>query len=43
MMPTPIPMRGPGGAGPRSGAAMRGPMGRGDYGKCSCLQSHTLY
>ncbi|XP_034243862.1 heterogeneous nuclear ribonucleoprotein R isoform X3 [Thrips palmi] len=32
MMPTPIPMRGPGGSGPRnSGAGMRGPMGRGDY------------
>jgi hypothetical protein len=34
MIPTPIPMRGPGGSGPRnSNAAMRGPMGRGDYGK----------
>ncbi|XP_026272651.1 heterogeneous nuclear ribonucleoprotein Q isoform X1 [Frankliniella occidentalis] len=31
MMPTPIPMRGPGGSGPRNSAAMRGPMGRGDY------------
>lgn len=26
-------MRGPPGQGPRGGAAMRGPMGRGDYGK----------
>lgn len=35
-MPTPIPMRGPGGSGPRnSGAGMRGPMGRGDYGEFS--------
>ena len=37
-----MPMRGPGGPGPRgaSGAAsMRGPMGRGDYGKFSSIVS----
>lgn len=34
MMPGAVPLRGPPGQGPRAGAAMRGPMGRGDYGKC---------
>jgi hypothetical protein len=29
-----MPLRGQPGQGARSGAGMRGPMGRGDYGKC---------
>lgn len=33
MMPGAVPLRGPPGQGPRAGTAMRGPMGRGDYGK----------
>lgn len=36
MLPSSMPMRGPGGPGPRGasgGGSMRGPMGRGDYGK----------
>ncbi|XP_021914287.1 heterogeneous nuclear ribonucleoprotein R isoform X12 [Zootermopsis nevadensis] len=35
MLPSSMPVRGPGGAGPRgasAGGSMRGPMGRGDYG-----------
>lgn len=36
MMPSGMPLRGPPGgqSGPRTGTTMRGPMGRGDYGKC---------
>lgn len=36
MLPSSMPMRGPGGPGPRGssgGGSMRGPIGRGDYGK----------
>lgn len=33
MLPGTMPIRGPPGQGPRTGPAMRGPMGRGDYGK----------
>ncbi|KAK9710346.1 Heterogeneous nuclear ribonucleoprotein Q acidic domain [Popillia japonica] len=32
MMPGAMPIRGPPGQGPRTGAGIRGPMGRGDYG-----------
>jgi hypothetical protein len=50
MLPSSMPMRGPGGPGPRGasgGGSMRGPMGRGDYGKlvvvlsCLCTRSST--
>jgi len=46
MLPSSMPMRGPGGPGPRGAGgsgSMRGPMGRGDYGKlivillCICV------
>lgn len=33
MMPGAMSLRGPPGQGTRSGVGMRGPMGRGDYGK----------
>lgn len=33
MVPSSMPMRGPPGQGPRTSTGMRGPMGRGDYGK----------
>lgn len=33
MMPGAMPIRGPPGQGPRAGTGIRGPMGRGDYGK----------
>lgn len=33
MMPGAMPIRGPPGQGPRTGTTIRGPMGRGDYGK----------
>ena len=48
MLPSSMPMRGPGGPGPRGasgGGSMRGPMGRGDYGKlivillCICVRA----
>lgn len=47
MLPSSMPMRGPGGPGPRGAGgsgSMRGPMGRGDYGKlivillCVCVR-----
>lgn len=45
MMPGAVPIRGPPGqgGGPRQGTTMRGPMGRGDYGKRGprdCLTFH---
>jgi len=49
MLPSSMPMRGPGGPGPRGasgGGSMRGPMGRGDYGKLIvillCILVHVL-
>jgi len=49
MLPSSMPMRGPGGPGPRGasgGGSMRGPMGRGDYGKLMvillCILVHVL-
>lgn len=43
MMPGAMPIRGPPGQGPRTGAGIRGPMGRGDYGKCRRTQQLGIY
>jgi hypothetical protein len=50
MLTSSMPMRGPGGPGPRgagAGGSMRGPMGRGDYGKLMnffvmCVHTHCV-
>lgn len=43
MMPGAVPLRGPPGQGPRAGAAMRGPMGRGDYGKYCNKEIYIIF